>query len=99
MTISRLAPQLNYLPARDGGEDQLHTHTDFNPSSSIKESCGACAQLENDFRWLRLHDAVADRIGEFADREEVLADARVDALAKLEAGDLRAFRDPELVAV
>lgn len=97
MTISRLAPQLDYLPVRDGGEDLPHTHG-FNPTESIKESCGACAQLENDFRWLRFNDAVAGRAGEFSTREEVLDYARSDARLKLEAGDLRAFRDPELVA-
>ena len=95
---TRLAPQLNYLPTRNGGEDQLHTHG-FNPSEETKKSCGACAQLANDFVWLRFNDAVAAHRDEFRSRDDVVAEAEVDARQKLEAGDLRAFRDRGLAAV
>ncbi len=96
---TRLAPQLDYLPTRQGGKDRLHDHDGFNPVIETRESCAACAQLENDFSWLRFHDAVAGRESDFRSRDEVMAEARTDARLKLESGDLRGFRDRGLVAV
>jgi len=46
--------ELDALPARNGGPDQLHTHLSFG----YDENCGACAQLTNDFTWARFHDSV-----------------------------------------
>lgn len=89
-------PEVSYRPTREGGEDQLHNHLSFKPSNDERQACGACAQLANDFTWLRFNDAIAGV--EFADREEVLAEARIDTMAKLESGDTRAFRDQALVA-
>lgn len=65
-------PELDYFPLRDGGPDMLHTH-DLRASSVERENCPACAQLENDFHWLRLNDALKGREAEFATREEFLA--------------------------
>lgn len=89
-------PELSYRPVRNGGEDQLHNHLSFKPSTDEREACGACAQLANDFTWAAFNDAIAGV--EFADQEEVLAEARIDAMAKFESGDTRAFRDRALVA-
>jgi hypothetical protein len=88
--------ELEYRPLRNGGEDQLHNHLSFKPSNDEREACGACAQLANDFTWLRFNDAIAGV--SFADKEEVLAQARIETTQKLASGDLRAFRDQALVA-
>lgn len=60
MTMKLNTPELSYRPTREGGKDQLHSHLTFNPSAIERESCGACAQLENDFTWARFHDATKD---------------------------------------
>lgn len=52
--------ELSYRPTRNGGEDQLHTHLSFKPSAIERESCGACAQLANDFAWAAFNDATRD---------------------------------------
>lgn len=49
--------ELNYLPVRGGGPDMLHTH-DFKPSALERENCGGCAQLANDFAWIRFYDSM-----------------------------------------
>lgn len=67
-------PELSYRPTREGGEDQLHSHMTFNPSAIERESCGACAQLANDFTWAIFNDATAGET--FAARETVLEDVR-----------------------
>lgn len=46
--------ELDALPVRESGTDQLHDHLSFGYS----EDCGACAQLRNDFTWARFHDSV-----------------------------------------
>lgn len=58
MTNKPAIPELDYLPTRNGGPDQLHTHLSFKPSTDQRESCGACAQTQNDFAWAGLHDTV-----------------------------------------
>lgn len=83
-------PELNYLPNREGGPDQLHTHLTFRPSAEQRESCGACSQLENDFTWLRFHDAMAGREGEFGTVAEAVADGRANLVATAGRSYLRA---------
>lgn len=68
--------ELDYLPTRNGGEDQIHTHLSFRPTAEQRESCGACAQLANDFAWLRFNDGVADHRDEFGTVEEAMEYAR-----------------------
>lgn len=46
--------ELDALPKRDGGPDQLHDHLSFG----YNEDCGACAQVTNDFTWARFNDSV-----------------------------------------
>lgn len=98
MTRTLKPIELDYLPTRASGQDELHTHISFRPSAVEKESCAACAQLKNDFAWLRFSDAVAGREGEFGTVEEALSYATEDVEQKLERLDLRGFRDRELVA-
>ncbi len=74
-------PELNYLPTRNGGEDALHNHLTFTPSPEQKESCAACAQLANDFTWLRFNDAMAGREDEFPTVAEAMAEVLRDRLA------------------
>lgn len=82
--------ELDYLPVRNGGEDQLHTHLSFRPSAEQRESCGACAQLENDFSWMRLNDALAGREREFGTVEDAMRYAVSNVERKV---DPRTFRD------
>ena len=77
--ISQKPVELDYLPTREGGIDQLHTHLSFKPSADERESCGACAQLENDFTWLRFNEAMAGREGEFGTVECAMEYAVVNA--------------------
>ncbi len=80
--MSTLKPvELNYFPTREGGPDQLHNHLSFKPSADVREACGACAQLENDFAWLRFNDAMAERASEFPS----VQDAILDGMANLES--------------
>lgn len=74
--------ELDYFPTRNGGPDQSHTHLSFRPSAEQRESCGACAQLENDFTWLRFNDAMADRASEFGTVAEALAYAAENIVAQ-----------------
>jgi hypothetical protein len=90
--------ELDYLPTRASGQDELHTHTTFKPSAVERESCAACAQLANDFAWLRFRDAVAGRETEFGTVEEAVLYAEENVESKLDRLDLRGFRDRELVA-
>ena len=46
--------ELDALPKRDGGPDQMHDHL----SIGYDENCGACAQLVNDFTWAAFNDNV-----------------------------------------
>lgn len=93
-------PQLDYLPTRDGGADQLHTHGYVPLTPAVRENCGGCAQLANDFAWLRFHDAVADRRSEFGTVEEALAyaEANMDAKHDPRATVVRAREHQDLVA-
>ena len=84
--------ELDYLPTRNGGEDQLHTHLTFKPSASMKESCGACAQLSNDFVWLRFNDAMANRERDFGTVETAIEYAKenIDTRTDSRTSSLRA---------
>jgi len=84
-------PELDYFPTRNGGEDQLHNHLSFRPSADVRESCGACAQLENDFTWLRFNDAMAGREHEFGTVEDAMKYAVVNVERK--ADPRTQFRD------
>lgn len=84
--MNRKPIELDYLPTRNGGEDQIHNHTTFKPSDDTRESCGACAQLANDFAWLRYHDAIAGTEGNYGTLEDAMAYAVVNAEGK---ADLR----------
>lgn len=91
------APELDYLPTREGGEDQLHNHLSIGFPTGIRgESCGACAQLKNDFAWLRFHDAMAGREGEFGSLQDAMTYARENVDARFDPRTQ--FRDRELVA-
>lgn len=70
--------ELDYFPTRQGGEDQLHNHLTFSPSEDVRESCGACAQLANDFAWLRFNDAMRGREAEFGTVEDAMKYAVVN---------------------
>jgi hypothetical protein len=98
MTRTLKPIELDYLPTRASGQDELHTHITFRPSAVEKESCAACAQLANDFAWLRFSDAVAGREAEFGTVEEALEYAQENIELKLDRLDTRGFRDRELVA-
>lgn len=98
--MARTTPQLDYLPTRDGGEDQLHNHG-FAPISAVtRENCAGCAQLANDFAWLRFHDGVADHREEFGTVQEALAyaEANMDAKHDPRATVIRAREHRDLVA-
>ncbi len=84
--------ELDYLPTRDGGQDQLHNHTTFNPSPVTREACGACAQLDNDFAWMRFHDAVAERRDTFGTVEEAMKYAAENIDAKADPRTERVIR-------
>lgn len=94
------APQLDYLPTRDGGADQLHTHGWGSQPATVRENCGGCAQLANDFAWLRFNDAMVDRRSEFGTIEEALAyaEANMGAKADSRATIIRAREHRDLVA-
>jgi hypothetical protein len=87
--MSKSEPELNYLPTREGGIDQVHTHL-FRPTTDERESCGACAQLANDFVWLRFNDAMAGRASEFSTVEEAVADGLANMDSKAGRTYLRA---------
>lgn len=95
--MTKSQPELNYFPTRDGGPDQMHSHL-FAPTIEQRESCGACAQLENDFTWLRFHDAMAGREGEFGTVEEAIADGRANLDSKAGRTYLRARSTEAAVA-
>jgi hypothetical protein len=74
--------ELDYFPIREGGIDQLYSHLSYRPSADERENCGACAQLENDFTWLRFNDAMAGRAHEFGTREDAMKYAVVNVERK-----------------
>lgn len=92
--ISQKPVELDYLPIRNGGPDQLHTHL-FAPTTEEKESCGACAQLAMDFMWIGFNDAVAGREAEFGTVENAMKYAVVNAEGKTLGSE---FRDRVAVA-
>lgn len=90
--------ELDYFPTRQGGPDQLHTHLTFQPSALERESCGACAQLENDFAWLRFNDAMAGRASEFGTVEDAMKYAVVNVERKPDPRTYTVAKIPDRVA-
>jgi hypothetical protein len=97
MTTPKI-PELDYFPTRQGGPDQLHTHLSQSPTGLERESCGACAQLENDFAWLRFNDAMAERAPEFGTVEDAMKYAVVNVERKPDPRTYSVAKIPDPVA-
>jgi hypothetical protein len=90
--------ELDYFPVRQGGIDELHSHLSPNPTGLERESCGACAQLDNDFAWLRFNDAMAGRESEFGTVEDAMKYAVVNVERKPDPRAYSALKIPDRVA-
>lgn len=92
MTRQLKPTYLDYLPTRNGQEDQLHNHGFAPISAETRENCGGCAQLSNDFMWLRFNDSVADSRDEYGTVEDAMKYAVENIEAKSDPRTERVLR-------